>query len=110
MIGCSALFEYLSSGLDSACLVYQHALDYIKERQAERGYESEIIWIDYATLLYKHATTSTSYKPGLLRQAMEYALVLFPNNTMFLGFYIWNESKTKIYNRVQHLLNDAVKK
>ncbi|KAI8647113.1 NRDE-2, necessary for RNA interference-domain-containing protein [Parasitella parasitica] len=109
MVGCSALFEYLSSGLDSACLVYQHALDYIKDRQAERGYEAEVVWIDYATLLYRHATTNTSYKPGLLRQAMEHALALFPNNTIFLAFYIWNESKTKIYNRVQHLLNDAVK-
>ncbi|KAK4511241.1 uncharacterized protein ATC70_012455 [Mucor velutinosus] len=110
MVACCGLFEYLSSGLDSACLVYQRALDYIKERQAERGYESEMVWIDYATLLYSHATTSTSYKPGLLRQAMEQALTLFPNNTIFLGFYIWNESKTKIFNRVQHLLNDAVKK
>ncbi|CEP11433.1 hypothetical protein [Parasitella parasitica] len=110
MVGCSALFEYLSSGLDSACLVYRHALDYIKDRQAERGYESEVVWIDYATLLYRHAATSTSYKPGSLRQAMEHALALFPNNTIFLAFYIWNESKTKIYNRVQHLLNDAVRK
>ncbi|CAO0790696.1 unnamed protein product [Mucor circinelloides] len=110
MVGCCGLFEYLSSGLESACLVYQHALDYIKERQAERGYESEMVWVEYATLLYRHATTSTSYKPGLLRQAMEQALALFPNNTIFLGFYIWNESKTKIFNRVQHMLNDAVKK
>ncbi|KAL9542170.1 hypothetical protein MBANPS3_008745 [Mucor bainieri] len=110
MVACCGLFEYLSSGLDSACLVYQRALDYIKERQAERGYESEMVWTDYATLLYRHATTSSSYKPGLLRQAMEQALALFPNNTIFLGFYMWNESKTKIFNRVQHLLNDAVKK
>lgn len=110
MVACCGLFEYLSSGLDSACLVYQHALDYIKERQAERGYESETMWIDYATLLYRHATTSSSYKPGILRQAMEQALALFPNNTIFLGFYMWNESKTKLFNRVQHLLNDAVKK
>ncbi|KAG1083709.1 hypothetical protein G6F42_022106 [Rhizopus arrhizus] len=69
-----------------------------------------MVWVEYATLLYRHATTSTSYKPGLLRQAMEQALALFPNNTIFLGFYIWNESKTKIFNRVQHMLNDAVKK
>ncbi|KAF1799857.1 NRDE-2, necessary for RNA interference-domain-containing protein [Mucor lusitanicus] len=110
MVACCGLFEYLSSGLDSACLVYQRALDYIKERRAERGYESEMVWIDYATLLYRHATTSSSYKPGLLRHAMEQALALFPNNTIFLGFYMWNESKTKIFNRVQHLLNDAVKK
>jgi hypothetical protein len=41
----------------------------------------------------------------VLRQTMERALILFPNNTIFLAFYIWNESKTKINNRVQKLLN-----
>jgi hypothetical protein len=106
------LFEYLSSGLDSACLIYERALGYIRERQAERGYESEMIWADYASLLYRDAssTMNSGYKPGMLRQTMERALALFPNNTMFLSFYIWNESKTKIYNRVQHLLNDILNK
>ncbi|KAI7908306.1 NRDE-2, necessary for RNA interference-domain-containing protein [Cokeromyces recurvatus] len=110
MISCAALFEYLSSGLDSACSIYEHALEYIKERQAERGYASEAIWIEYAGLLYYHFTTEKMYKPRVLRYAMERALSLFPNNTIFLAFYIWNESKTKIYNRVQHLLNDALNK
>ncbi|KAI9487708.1 MAG: NRDE-2, necessary for RNA interference-domain-containing protein [Benjaminiella poitrasii] len=110
MTGCAALFEYLASGLDSACVIYEHAFDYIKARQAERGYASEILWIEYAALLYHHFTTEKSYKPSILRHAMERALSLFPNNTIFLAFYIWNESKTKIFNRVQQLLNDELKK
>lgn len=109
-IGCYALFEYLSSGIESASLIYKHALDYIKERQAERGYESEVIWVEYAGLLYYHASIQKYYQPGVLRQVMERALVLFPNNTVFLAFYIWNESKTKINNRVQKLLNTMLNK
>lgn len=110
-VGCSGLFEYLSSGLESACLIYEHALDYIKARQAERGYESEIIWIEYAALLYQHSTNRDvgGYRPTILRDAMERALNLFPNNTIFLSFYIWNESKTKIHNRVHQLLNRTLK-
>ena len=112
LVSCSALFEYLSSGLDSACLVYERALEYIKSRQAERGYESEMIWIEYAGFLYNHATNRSDglgHKPGLLRQLMERAIDLFPNNTMFLSFYIWNETKTKIMNRVQTLFNKTLK-
>jgi hypothetical protein len=106
---CYGLFEYLSSGLDSACSIYEHTLDYITGRQAERGYESEIIWIEYATLLYHHSiNNSGGYKPSILRDAMERALKLFPNNTIFLAFYIWNESKTKMYNRVHQLLNKSL--
>ncbi|KAI8968975.1 NRDE-2, necessary for RNA interference-domain-containing protein [Mycotypha africana] len=114
---CYALFEYLSGGLDSACLIYEHALKYLVESKAEKGYESEMIWIDYATLVYQHARNVTIksgnsgddlYKPSRLRQLMERALALFPNNTIFLSFYIWNESRTKIYNRVQQLLSNAL--
>lgn len=111
IVGCSGLFEYLSSGLESACLIYEHALDYINARQADRGYESEIIWIEYAELLYRHSANKEvgGYKPAILRDAMERALKLFPNNTIFLSFYIWNESKTKIHNRVHQLLNKTLK-
>ncbi|KAG2234395.1 hypothetical protein INT48_003622 [Thamnidium elegans] len=82
-----------------------------RERQAERGYESEMVWIEYAGLLYRHASNKDTggYKASVLRDAMEHALKLFPNNTMFLSFYIWNESKTKIYNRVHDLLNKSLR-
>ncbi|KAI8051900.1 NRDE-2, necessary for RNA interference-domain-containing protein [Gilbertella persicaria] len=107
-IVCCGLFEYLSSGISSAQVVYEHALEYIRERHAERGYAAEMLWTEYATLLYHHALSQT-HKASAIRTAMERALALFPNNTMFLSFYVWNESKTKIYNRVQHLLNDKLK-
>lgn len=110
MIGCFGLFEYLASGIEGASLIYEHALEYIKERQAERGYESEVIWVEYAGLLYYHASIQKYYKPAELREVMERALDLFPNNTIFLAFYIWNESKTKINNRVQKLLNTMLSK
>jgi hypothetical protein len=97
--------------LESAISTYQHVLDYITGRQAERGYESEIIWIELASLIYYHSTKGIGgYKPSLLRIKLEEALQLFPNNTIFVSFYVWNESKTKIYNRVNDLFNTSVKR
>lgn len=113
LVICSALFEYLSSGLDHACRVFERALDYIKERQAERGYVSEIIMTEYANMLYRHAKYHQfegGFQPRIMRGVMERSIQLFPNNTMFFAFYIWNESRAKVFNRVQKLFNDSLSK
>ncbi|KAL0074451.1 NRDE-2, necessary for RNA interference-domain-containing protein [Phycomyces blakesleeanus] len=108
---CYALFEYLTFGLESACAVYEQALLYIKEHQAERGYASETMWMAYAELLYRHATRGYGgHKPIILREAMERALQLFPNNTLFLGLFIWNEARTRIHNRVRNFFGLALDK
>ncbi|KAG0944610.1 hypothetical protein G6F29_004478 [Rhizopus arrhizus] len=113
LVVCSALFEYLSSGLDHACRVFERALDYIKERQAERGYVSEIIMTEYANILYRHTKYHQfegGFQPRIMRGVMERSIQLFPNNTMFFAFYIWNESRAKVFNRVQKLFNDSLSK
>lgn len=99
---CYALFQYLTQGIDAGSEVYEQLLQYIQERHAERGFESESIWVSYAELLYRHATNGFGgYKPGQLRKILERAVALFPNNTIFLGLFIWNEARTKLYNRVR---------
>ncbi|KAI9025805.1 NRDE-2, necessary for RNA interference-domain-containing protein, partial [Phycomyces nitens] len=108
---CYALFEYLTFGLEAACAVYEQALLYIKDHQAERGFASETMWIAYAELLYRHATRGYGgHKPIILREAMERALQLFPNNTLFLGLFIWNEARTRIHNRVRNFFGLALDK
>ncbi|KAF7728244.1 hypothetical protein EC973_006525 [Apophysomyces ossiformis] len=108
---CYGLFEYLTVGITSACAIYERVFSYIEERRAERGFTSETMWIAYAELLYRHAARGYGgYKPTLLRNAMERALSLFPNNTVFLSLYIWNEKRTKIRNRVRTLFSQALDK
>ncbi|CAO3697494.1 unnamed protein product [Rhizopus microsporus] len=113
MVVCSALFEYLSSGLENACKVFDRTLDYIKERKAERGYVSELVMTEYANLLYQHTKyhqLEGGFQPRMMRRKMEQAIQLFPNNTMFFSFYIWNESRAKVFNRVQALFNTVLSK
>ncbi|KAG0177112.1 hypothetical protein DFQ28_006393 [Apophysomyces sp. BC1034] len=108
---CYALFEYLTVGIESASAVYERVLSYIQNRRAERGFSCETMWIAYAELLYRHATRGYGgYKPTLLRNAMERALALFPNNTVFLSLFIWNEKRTKICNRVRTFFSQALDK
>ncbi|KAI8972712.1 NRDE-2, necessary for RNA interference-domain-containing protein [Pilobolus umbonatus] len=110
IISCYALFEYLSTGITNALTVYENALSFIQDNQAERGYESEIVWVEYAWLLYRHANNKGGYKVNEFRKTMERALTLFPNNTIFISLFVWNESKSKFYNRVQTLFNNALRK
>ncbi|KAI8393343.1 NRDE-2, necessary for RNA interference-domain-containing protein [Radiomyces spectabilis] len=108
-IVCHGLFEYLTQGIDAACAVYDRALRYVRDRQAERGFVSEKLWKAYAELLCHHQMKSHGgYKPGLLRDAMTRALALFPNDTIFLGLFIWNEAKTKLHGRVRAFFGEAL--
>ncbi|KAI8340046.1 NRDE-2, necessary for RNA interference-domain-containing protein [Chlamydoabsidia padenii] len=101
---CHALFEYLVNGVDGASQVYQQIFDYLSENHIDRGFISEKIRVSHVELLYHHAIRNNSgYQPSKLRHATKHGLALFPNNTILLGLFIWNESKTWIYNRVQGL-------
>ncbi|KAI9260144.1 NRDE-2, necessary for RNA interference-domain-containing protein [Sporodiniella umbellata] len=113
IVTCSALFEYLSSGLEDACHVFERTMDYIKERQAERGYVAEMVMTEHISLLYQHTqriSLEAGYKPRMMRSVAEEAIGLFPNNTLFIAFYSWNEAKAKVFNRVQIMFNQALNK
>ncbi|KAI8088685.1 NRDE-2, necessary for RNA interference-domain-containing protein [Halteromyces radiatus] len=100
---CYGLFVYLVDSIDSAVQVYEDLLDYLRQHHIERGFFSEKVWVAYVELLHRHSTKrkENGYRPGLLRQACSSGLELFPNNTILLGLFMWNESRTWIYNRVQ---------
>lgn len=106
---CYALLQYMTRGIEAASEVYERGLEYIKERQAERGFDSEVLWVAYARLLYQHAVAGgVGYKPSQMRVLLERALALFPNNTIFISLHVWNETRTKIYNRVRKFFTQAL--
>ncbi|KAI9489261.1 NRDE-2, necessary for RNA interference-domain-containing protein [Zychaea mexicana] len=102
---CYALFQLLTQDINEASNEFEHALEYIQERHAERGFESELLWVAYAKLTFQNVAMNrrAGYKPGHLRHLLNRALILFPNNTVFIGLYVWNEAKTKLYNRVRSM-------
>ncbi|ORZ00282.1 NRDE-2, necessary for RNA interference-domain-containing protein [Syncephalastrum racemosum] len=108
LIACQALFVYLSRDIDAASQIYERAIVQLEAQHAERGVESEMLWVDYVKLLYNHARTSAHFKPAALRRVLQRALDLFPNNTVFLGLFIWNERRTKIYGRVRDFFTSAL--
>jgi len=61
-----------------------------------------------ARLLYYHSSTSRLFKMKIMREFLNDALRIFPNNSVFLELFAWNEAKTKIENRVRALVRDVV--
>ena len=109
---CYALFQLLTKNMMEASNVYERALEYIQEHHAERGFESEVLWVAYTKLIYKNVEMNhhKGYKPGHLRNLLQRALLLFPNNTVFIGLYVWNEARTKLHNRVKSMLVQSLER
>ncbi|KAF8535001.1 NRDE-2, necessary for RNA interference-domain-containing protein [Trichophaea hybrida] len=107
-----ALLEYLAEGvnLDASLAVYDTFILEL-ERRSMTGSDSqihELCLLRKARLIYHHSTTAKPFKPATLRSNLETALETFPQNLAFLSLYAWNESRTKIENRLRMIVRDRV--
>ncbi|KAI9145860.1 NRDE-2, necessary for RNA interference-domain-containing protein [Paraphysoderma sedebokerense] len=129
---CRALFEYLSQSISEASTTYENLIssvnpNFIIDTTASipsldslspiSEFSSpsyipkiitELLYIGYSKLLYRHSINSTIYQPKLLRQVLEQAIDLFPLNTAFWELYFWNESKMKLEMRLRSLCDKVV--
>ncbi|BFZ62077.1 hypothetical protein YB2330_003156 [Saitoella coloradoensis] len=102
------LLEYLNDGLDPALGRYRTAHELLSSRCLTKTAHSEILYLAQARLLYQHTLHAPTFRTSLLRDVLEEAIKLFPCNTMFLSLLTWNESRTRIQNRVRKVLNETV--
>jgi hypothetical protein len=109
-----ALFDYLSGcrDLDATLANYDEFLTELQRRGMSGPAASalELCVLRKARVAYYHSITSRPFKPSTLRLILDSALHTFPRNTAFLSLYAWNESRTRIENRVRTLLRDRVLK
>lgn len=107
-----ALLEYLSEGpkLDAALTVYDEFVLELERRSVARTFPGihELCLCRKARLVYLNSITAKAFKPITLRSTLEAALGIFPQNTAFLSLYSWNESRTKIENRLRTIVRDRV--
>jgi len=107
-----ALLEYLAEGvnLDAALAVYDKFILELEKRSMAGPYSQihELCLLRKARLVYRHSTTVKPFKPATLRSNLETSLETFPQNSAFLSLYAWNESKTKIENRLRMIVRDRV--
>ncbi|KAI9286695.1 NRDE-2, necessary for RNA interference-domain-containing protein [Umbelopsis sp. AD052] len=107
---CQGLFEYLTQGVEAACDVFEGLWKYYTDRGVERSIDNEMLLVAYGRMLYRHSSKRGGYKPSVMRDMLTRSLELFPNNTILLSLFMWNEARTKIENRVRQHLNQAIER
>ncbi|WEW61548.1 hypothetical protein PRK78_007038 [Emydomyces testavorans] len=107
---CLALLLYLTRNLDieSALSVYRTAENRLQSNNLEKTYLSELLHQSKARLLWHHISSTTKYKPALIREELSSSLTLFPHNTIFLSLFAYNESRFRIDDRVRIVLRQHI--
>ncbi|CUS10669.1 unnamed protein product [Tuber aestivum] len=109
-----ALLEYLASNREVTASLPIYA-DFLSEldRRGLCGPGSAVherCLMTEARLLYYHSSASRLFKIKTMRDFLSDSLQVFPNNSVFLELFAWNEAKVKIENRVRTLMRDVVLK
>ncbi|KAH6681983.1 NRDE-2, necessary for RNA interference-domain-containing protein [Halenospora varia] len=114
-----ALLEYLTGSsstetqsatqgdITSALAMYTSFSTTLSRRGPARPVAHEPFLQSAARLLYHHARIGP-FRPALLREHLTNFIALFPQNTIFLSLYTWNESRLRIDNRVRNILQSTV--
>jgi hypothetical protein len=106
-----ALLEYLICREVTAALsIYDIFVAELEKRSLSGPYSAvhEACLMAKARLLYYHATTARLFKVKIMRDSLEQALSVFPNNSVLLGLFAWSEGRVKIENRVRTFIRDVI--
>ncbi|KAI9870581.1 MAG: hypothetical protein M1830_004075, partial [Pleopsidium flavum] len=107
---CLALLAYLSQHIDiSAALeVFRQTSSLLAARNLATSPSNELLHQAKAKFLHHHVTHTSYFKPALIRSELAESIQLFPNNTIFLSLYAWNEARFRIDDRVRSIMRDVV--
>ncbi|KAG8528845.1 uncharacterized protein KY384_006534 [Bacidia gigantensis] len=103
------LLEFLEdpSTLDSASLAFSTNLKHF-DNSAPNNNIQEVIHQGFARLLYHHVTHTTLFKPAEIRSRLADSIRAFPQNTIFLSLYAWNEARFSIDDRVRSIVRQTL--
>lgn len=104
-----ALIEYLSNGLDASNAAIEGQIRQLQSEEKGSAEEEEARALQ-AKIAFRHTQTKAAFRPAILRDMLESALQIFPNNSIFLSLHLFNELRTRIENRVRRILDDIVLK
>ena len=107
---CLILLKYLCdpSTLMPASLTFKSNIDLLKIAASPDIPSLERLHQSFAHLIYHHATHTSVLKPASIHSFLSDSISAFPQNTMFLSLYAWNESRFRIDDRVRSIVRDVV--
>lgn len=106
---CLALIALLSGDIDDAEAVLAKQTAHLRS-EASRSAEEEEALIIHAKILFRQTQGKSAFRPGRLRDLLEDALARYPNNSIFLSLYLFNEMRTRLENRTRTMLENTILK
>ena len=108
---CSALFEYLSTGIQGVLSMCNDFIALILRDQAHLiEMDIELILTCYIRLFRFHCMHGRTLPLKDTRNIVHFALEKFPDNPEFLSFFIQRESKSILTGEIRRALDQATKK
>ena len=109
-IECLILFAYLrnAQSLSAATLAFKSNIALVSTYISSDSSNHEYLHQSLARLIHYHATRTHFFKPSDIRSLLAESIAQFPQNTIFLSLYAWNETRFRIEDRVRSIVRDLV--
>ena len=109
-IECLFLFAYLRNGqsLSAATSAFKSNIALLSTPFSPNSSIHEYLHQSFARLLYYHATHTHLFKPADIRSLLAESMAQFPQNTIFLSIYGWNEARFRIDDRLRSVVNELL--
>lgn len=88
--------------------MYDNAEQRLESQKLDKAAFLEPVHQKKARLLYHHIIENRVYKPSQVREELYKSILLFPQNTIFLSLFAYNEARFRIENRVRSLLTRQI--
>ena len=109
-IECLILFAYLRNGqsLSAATSAFKSNIALLSTLVSPTSSNHEYLHQSFVRLLYHHATHTHLFKPADIRSLLAESIAQFPQNTIFLSLYGWNEARFRIDDRLRSVIKELV--
>ena len=109
-IECMILFAYLrnAQSLSAATFAFKSNIALLSTHVSSSSSKHEYLYQSFARLIYYHATHTRLYKPSDIRSLLAENIARFPQNTIFLSLFAWNEARFRIDDRVRSVVKELV--
>ncbi|KAL8943211.1 MAG: hypothetical protein Q9216_001199 [Gyalolechia sp. 2 TL-2023] len=104
------ILEYLQepTSLQTAQETFRVNLGILTQNTLSNRTSEALFRQSFARLLYTHVIHKRPFSPVTIRSFLAESITVFPQNTIFLSLYAWNESRFRIDDRVRGIMQDVV--
>ena len=106
-IDCLMILSYLNNPepLEAALSVFKSNVTLFPTSLPAAQHSRELLYQSFSRLLHHHVSHHSRFRPSLIRAFLSDSIEAFPENTIFLGLFAWNERRFRIDDRMRSVIS-----